>query len=249
VPVGGGYRTLTHGSTLHGAQALDPALRREPLTYYNRKGPLGDIFLSMGLSTRPWRIAVVGLGVGTTAAYASADEEWTFYEIDPGIERIARDTTLFTYLADSPADVRVVLGDARLSLARAPEGEYDLILLDAFSSDAIPVHLLTREALELYLSRLAPGGKIAFHTSNRYLDLEAVVAALARDGGLAAVEGRGPLGRRGAYEQSSVWVVVARSAADLRILAASQGWETAAAPAGLRPWTDDYSNLLGVFSW
>lgn len=118
----GRYHVLTHGSTLHGAQSLDPERRGDPLTYYVQSGPLGSLFFSMGVSSSPRRVAIVGLGTGTTAAYGAEGEAWTFYEIDPGIERIARSPRLFTYLRDSPADIRVVLGDARLSLSRAPEG-------------------------------------------------------------------------------------------------------------------------------
>jgi spermidine synthase len=246
--VGNGvFHSLQHGSTVHGAQNLDPARRREPLTYYDRRGPLGAIFAA-GPAAGARRVAVVGLGTGASAAYAARGDEWTFYEIDPGIERIARDRRYFTYLADSPAPTRVVLGDARLSLARAPEGAYDLLLLDAFSSDAVPVHLLTREALDLYLSRLAPGGWIAFHVSNRYLELERVVGALARERGLAARIGEGPRGATGAYAYTSTWVVVARSERHLGALARHPGWREPGADPGFRGWTDDYSSVLEVFS-
>ena len=238
---------LYHGSTLHGAQLRRPERQRDPLTYYVRTGPLGQIFATSPLSAQPRRVAVVGLGTGTTAAYAEAGESWTFYEIDPGIERIARDTSYFTYLSGSPAPSRVVIGDARLSLARDSAARYDLILLDAFSSDAIPAHLLTREALGLYLARLAPGGRIAFHVSNRYLDLEPVVAALAAERGLAARVGMGPRRRRHRYEQYSHWVVLARSETDLGALAADGSWRPARGRPGVEAWTDDYSSLWRVF--
>ncbi len=155
---GGAYHSLVHGTTLHGAQSMVPGLRREPLTYYRRGGPLGQVFAS--LPARPGRqVAVVGLGTGTSAAYGAPGERWTYFEIDPAVVRIARDPRYFTYLADSRARTEVALGDARLSLARAPDASFDLILLDAFSSDAIPVHLMTREALDLYLRKLRPGGR------------------------------------------------------------------------------------------
>jgi SAM-dependent methyltransferase len=246
------YHVLTHGSTMHGAQNRAPEERDDPLTYYLRFGPLGDVFGTMGITTRPRRVAVVGLGGGTTAAYAAEEEGWTFFELDPGIERIARDTTLFTYLADSPAPTRVVLGDARLSLAHEErEGApgYDLILLDAFTSDAIPIHLLTREALEVYLSRLEPGGRIAFHISNRYLKLEPVVAALARERGLHARVGSWAIPRRTPYDVSSTWVVVTREEADLGMLAADRRWRPARVDRAVPVWTDDYSSILSVFSW
>ena len=130
-----------------------------------------------------------GLGTGTIACYGRPNETWTFYEIDPLIERIAFNPKYFTYLRDCPPAKRIVLGDARLSLAQAPDSSYDFIVLDAFSSDAIPVHLMTREALQLYLRKLAPGGSIAFHISNRYLNLEPVLVELARDARIAGIVG------------------------------------------------------------
>jgi spermidine synthase len=244
----GGFHVLRHGSTLHGAQSLQPYRRREPLTYYLMHGPLGRVFAATGDRAGTRRVAVVGLGTGTTAAYARQGEDWTFYEIDPGIERIARDTAYFTYLSDSPARTRVVLGDARLSLARETDRTYDLILLDAFSSDAIPVHLMTREALDTYLARLAPRGLVVFHVSNRYLDLEPVVAALARDRGLVARAGVGPRDRR-TYESTSTWIALARTQADLGPLTADANWWTPRLRADVEPWTDDYSSLLTVFDW
>jgi spermidine synthase len=244
----GGFHVLRHGSTLHGAQSLEPYRRREPLTYYLMHGPLGKVFAATGDRAGHRRVAVVGLGTGTTAAYARQGEDWTFYEIDPGIERIARDTAYFSYLADSPARTRVVLGDARLSLARETDRTYDLILLDAFSSDAIPVHLMTREALDTYLARLAPRGLVVFHVSNRYLDLEPVVAALAKDRGLVARAGVGPRDRR-SYESTSTWIAVARTVADLGPLTADANWWTPRLRPDVEPWTDDYSSLLTVFDW
>ncbi|WP_420125639.1 spermidine synthase [Longimicrobium sp.] len=243
----GGFHVLRHGSTLHGAQSLEPYRRREPLTYYLMHGPLGKVFAVTADRAGRRRVAVVGLGTGTTAAYARQGEDWTFYEIDPGIERIARDTAYFSYLADSPARTRVVLGDARLSLAQT-DRTYDLILLDAFSSDAIPVHLMTREALDTYLARLAPRGLIVFHISNRYLDLEPVVAALAKDRGLVTRAGVGPRDRR-PYESTSTWIAVARNAADLGPLTADANWWAPRLRADVEPWTDDYSSLLTVFDW
>jgi spermidine synthase len=248
-PTGGGYHVLRHGSTLHGAQSLQPERRREPLTYYVERGPLGQIFFASILRQGERRVAVVGLGTGTTAAYAAEGEEWTFYEIDPGIERIARDTAFFTYLADAPVRPRVVLGDARLQLARDSAQQYDLILLDAFSSDAIPVHLMTLEALDTYLARLAPGGIIAFHVSNRHLDLEPVVAALAGERGLVARAGQGPRGERATYESNSTWMALSRQAADLGPLTGDSNWWVPRLRDDVEPWTDDYSSLLTVFEW
>ena len=245
----GGFHALYHGSTMHGAQSLEPARRHEPITYYVRRGPLGQIFTGTSEKAGRRRVAVVGLGTGTSAAYSQAGETWTYYEIDPGIERIARDTSLFTYLTDAPAEKRVVIGDARLSLREAPAGAYNLILLDAFSSDAIPTHLLTREALDLYLSKLSDDGVIAVHISNRYLDLEPVVAALARERALWARMGAGPSGQRARYESTSTWIVLARNEEALGTLAADSRWVRPRPRADVPPWTDDYSSLLSIFRW
>lgn len=242
------FHVLYHGSTLHGAQARSVARRGEPLTYYLPHGPFGQMMA--GLPERPGRrVGVVGLGTGSSAAYGQAGEEWTFYELDPHMARVASDTTLFTYLADSQARVAVTLGDARLSLRDTPAGRYDLLVLDAFSSDAIPVHLMTREALDLYMSRLAPGGVVAFHISNRYLQLEPVLAALARERGLHARLGATREGTKRKFDTEARWVVLARREEDLGSLARDPRWVPVEAEVGVEAWTDDFSNLLGVFAW
>ncbi|MBB4635256.1 fused MFS/spermidine synthase [Longimicrobium terrae] len=241
-----GWHTMRHGSTLHGAQNLTPALRREPITYYLRRGPMGQMFAATEDRAGRRRVAVVGLGTGTLAAYARAGEDWTFYEIDPHVRDMATDRRYFSYYSDAPATKRVVLGDARLSLAQAAGKQYDMILLDAFSSDAIPVHLLTREAMTTYMQRLAPGGILGIHISNRYLNLEPVVAALARERGLAAVISTGPTGKRERYESIASWIAVARSENDLMVLHADSRWKPLDKRA-IQPWTDDYSSLLSVF--
>ena len=245
-PGQGGVHALYHGSTLHGAQKRAPAERREPITYYVEEGPFGQLFQAARTRPGPKRVAVVGLGTGTAAAYARRGDRWTYYEIDPHVERVARDPRYFTYLRDSPAPVRVVLGDARLSLAAAPDAAYDLIILDAFSSDAIPMHLITREALGMYLRKLAPGGMIVYHISNRYLDLEPVVATLAWERDLAALVGEGK-GIGGWFRSSSTWVAVARSGQDFGPLDADARWRPARLERGMRPWTDDYSSILSVW--
>jgi hypothetical protein len=252
VRVRGDHHHLTHGTTLHGAQSVVPHLRREPLTYYHRGGPLGQLFAGMfhGLSVR--RVAVVGLGTGTVACYGRRGERWTFYEIDPLVERIARDARYFTYLRDCPPTVTVVIGDARLRLAEAPPAAYDLIVVDAFSSDAIPVHLLTREALALYLDKLDDGGAIALHISNRYLNLVPVLAELARDARVAGVVGRDVRLTRDdtdAMKTTSAWVVLSRRARDLGGLARREGWDVLPASGDRGLWTDDFSNVVRVINW
>jgi SAM-dependent methyltransferase len=247
------YHHLQHGNTLHGAQDVRPAYRTTPLTYYHAAGPLGALFARvprLAEGAPPRRVAVVGLGTGTLACWGRAGERWTFYEIDPLMVRLARDPRLFTYLRDCPPRSDVVLGDARLSLARAPRGAYDLILLDAFSSDAVPTHLLTAEAVRTYLDRLAPGGVLAVHVSNRYLRLVPVVARLAADAGATAAHGRDVSGAayRHPFLDASAWVAVARDGGAFGTLAEAPGWERLTARGG-RAWTDDYTDVLAAVRW
>ncbi len=245
-------RTLVHGTTVHGTQWLDSARRLDPLTYYHRAGPMGDFFSEVPAATATGRrVAVVGLGIGSLACYGRRGETWTYYEIDPLVVDVARDTASFTMLRDCPPSVQIVLGDARLTLRTPPDGAYDALVLDAFSSDAIPMHLLTREAFALYHRLLAPHGVLAVHISNRHLDLEPVVAALAADAGLAARVRRdhdfSQAERDGSGRSPSVWVIVGRSPADFGALATDPRW-AAVTPQGV-PWTDDFSNVLRVLKW
>jgi len=252
--LGGGYHVLYHGTTLHGAQNRRVDRVREPLTYYRLRGPLGDLFSVKRLAGRPLDVGVVGLGAGTVACYARPGDRLTFYEIDPAIERIARDRRLFTYVPDCAPSAPVILGDARVSLDRAPsDARYDVLVLDAFSSDAIPVHLLTREALAVYLRHLAPDGVLAVHVSNRYLNLKPVVADLAADAGLVALLGEErslSAEDRARMHSASSWVAIARSRAPLEALAVREPrWRALVADPSRRVWTDDYSNVLGAMIW
>jgi spermidine synthase len=240
-----GEHRLFHGTTLHGVERFAGPLAGEPLSYYARRGPLGDVFAAY---PRFDRVDAIGLGVGTLAAYGQPGERLTFYELDPAVARIAGNPRFFTFLRDSRADVKIVLGDGRRMIARVPAGTADLVIVDAFSSDAVPVHLLTREALELYVSKVRPGGLIAFHVTNRHLELAPVVARAARALGLAAVERDDRAeGARGTRTPSR-WVVIARSQQRLEPLLERSGWRIPEVSAG-RVWTDDYSNVLSVVKW
>ncbi len=256
----GTLHTLRYGSTLHGRQLLDPARGCEPLSYYHREGPLGSIFKTFNFqhataattaTTTSPEVAVVGLGTGASVTYSTPDEHWTFYEINPAVVRLARDPAYFTYLQDcAAAPVNIVLGDARLNLRDARDGQYGLIILDAFSSDSIPAHLLTREALALYLSKLAPGGLIAFHLSNRTLDLNLVANGLARDAHVHALAFDDLNYEPTSEKDPSRWVVVARDADALVPFNADAHWH----PLDERGkksvvWTDDFSNIISVFRW
>ena len=236
---------LIHGTTLHGAQRQDENKRKSPLTYYHPNGPVGQVFQAFPF-WRFNRVGVVGLGTGAAACYARPGQDWTFFEIDPAVERIARDERFFTFLADCAPEARVVIGDARLSLQAAPEGNFDLLILDAFSSDAIPVHLLTREAFAMYRRKLAPGGVIMVHISNRYLDLEPVLGRITMETGFFGViqhheEGTSMVTLR----YPSIWVVMARSPDDITELAPDTRWEPLRG-ANAPLWADDYVNIFGA---
>ena len=243
------YHSLFHGTTQHGMQTVDPSHQGEPLTYYHREGPIGQAFAGLPSVAARREIAVVGLGVGTLASYRALGQQWTFYEIDPEVERIARTDSYFTYLRACGDGCRVVLGDARLSLARAPLNGYGLIVLDAFSSDAIPMHLMTTEALGLYLSRLAPGGALAFHITNRHLVLAPVLARLGLNHGLAVRFQQHRANQAITPGQfSSDWMVMARNEGDLGSLATDARWSVPAIPQATPLWTDDFSNIISVLS-
>ncbi|HLK23552.1 MAG TPA: fused MFS/spermidine synthase, partial [Caulobacteraceae bacterium] len=248
-------RVLINGTIEHGAQSLDPARRLQPLGYYHHAGPLGSLFARIGGGPLTQSVATVGLGSGSVACYAEAGEHWTFYEINPAVVRIASNPRLFTFLRDCPAHPAIVLGDARLSLERAPDHAFGLILLDAFSSDAIPTHLMTREAVRLYSAKLRPGGLIVFHVSNQFLDLAPVVESVANAEGLGALDfndenatntGDAPTNPATTdYKDASEWVVVGRTA-DLAPLAIDKGWRPLQPTRGVRAWTDDYSDVFGA---
>jgi spermidine synthase len=248
----GQYQMLLHGTTLHGMQALAPQRRQEPLTYYHAMGPLGQAFPALDARAPRQAIAVVGLGAGSVACYGTPGQRWTFYEIDPTVFRIARSTRFFTFLRDCPPKPFVILGDARLTLARAQDGAYDLIVLDAYSSDAPPLHLLTLDAVRLYVTKLAPGGALLLNISNRHLVLEPVVGAIARAAGLVArtrSDANVGAAERLAGKVESQWVVMARRAEDLGALLDDPLWKAPAAPPELAPWTDDFASLLTAFHW
>jgi spermidine synthase len=197
---------------------------------------------------RPIRFAVIGLGAGSLACRAAPDDTVHYYEIDPAVIRIARDPYLFSFLWVCRPDVPIILGDARLTLAEAPDGAYDLILVDAFSSDAIPIHLLTREAMAIYLKKLGPHGMVVMHVSNRHLELASVVAGIAAANGLIArVSDSSDLDEAAnPYKFVATVVAVARSEEDFGALAQARDWALKAADPSQWVWTDDYCNIVGA---
>ncbi len=237
-----GVRSMFHGNTEHGMQFLDPARQDEPLSYYGYDSPLGEAWQALG--ARWTTVSVVGLGAGSLAAYGRPGMAMDFYELDPDVAVIAERS--FTYLSRSASTVRVVTGDGRLSLERAEGASYDGLILDAFSSGSIPIHLLTKEAFASYLGRLKPDGVILVHVSNRYLDLRPVLGAAARDLGLSAAAKRQlSAGVPGGGSVPSVWVAVSRDAAAIDTLVEKRGWRAlGVGPSRAAAWTDQHASLL-----
>jgi len=243
--LGGTVRLLTHGTTVHGAQALAPAYRCRPLTYYAPESAIGTTTARF-LAGRPGaNVGVIGLGTGALAAYSRPGDRFTFFEIDPLVVRIADGSGRFTFTREcAKGSIGFVVGDARLTLAQAPPGQYDLLLVDAFSSDSVPAHLLTVEAMRLYLSRVKPDGLLMLHISNRHMDLSgpALAAAAAAGAFAAKLEFRPTTAQSARMVSAQDVVVVSRAPATL-----ARGAPTSpSTPPSVSPWTDDYTNIVGA---
>ena len=236
-----GTRTLVHGNIEHGVQLTRQSLRRTPTSYYGPDSGVGRAIHYFEQHS-PVRVGVVGLGAGVTAAYCRAGDFFRFYDINPLVLNLA--TTWFTFFNDCPGDHQVLLGDARLTMEQQPSQQYDVLAIDAFTGDAIPVHLLTREAVALYLRHLKPGGILAVHVSNRYLDLVPVVARHAADFGKAAMQVSDD-GDSEDYFSSSDWILVSADRSVFKDPLFKVAHPAKMQP-GLRPWTDDYSNLIQI---
>jgi len=243
-------RMLVHGTTLHGEQSTDPARRREPLTYYGPDSGAGILFSQAPRMFGPRaRVAVLGLGAGTLACFSRPGQRWTFFEIDPAVLEFSRNGT-FTFLRDCTPDAKVALGDARLELTKLPANSFDILVADAFSSDSIPLHLITEEAVGVYLRTLAKDGVLLMHISNRFLELEPVVSAIARRHGLhALVRNDNPEDRTDF--SPSAFVALSRDPEKLKMLAQARPdapWENLQPPAP-RAWTDNYASILPYIDW
>ena len=245
------HRLLYHGTTLHGAERVGSAASGaspEPLTYFYFGGPISETIEAVrGARGELGRVAVVGLGAGSLACHRLGNEQWTFFEIDPDVVRIARDPRFFSFISSCAPGLPVVLGDARLTLAASPQ-RYDLIILDAFASDVIPVHLLTREAIAGYLARLAPHGALVLHISNRHMELARVVAAVAAAEGLVTYVkvDRRPDSIPEDFKMNAMVAALARTPADLGDLPSRPGWHEIKPDPAVSAWTDDYSNIFGA---
>ena len=246
-PVAGPTRRMTHGTTLHGAQALNPERRCQPLTYYTRETAIGQTVTAVQAHTPSANMAVVGLGVGTLATYVRPQDHMAFYEIDPAVIRLARDPKYFTFISGcARAPVSFHAGDARLTLSPLPTGQLDFLAIDAFSSDSVPAHLLTTEAIGMYLSKLKPDGVLLLHLSNRHLELrDPVIAAVRQSGGVALTQ-TSTKSFKGSFAQSPAIVVIAgRNDDALSAFRADPRWKVRD-PGRVKAWTDDYTNLIGA---
>jgi hypothetical protein len=238
-------RILTNGTIQHGMQIFSPALRKTPTSYYAEDSGVG-LALRFCCQGRPRNIGVVGLGVGTIAAYGQPGDRIRFYEINPAVEPIARN--LFTYIRESAAQVQIVDGDARSSLAGEAPQHFDVLIVDAFSGDAIPLHLLTAEAVALYKRHLVPGGILAFHISNQHVELEPAVALLAKSAGMQARRVSTPPNEpRGEFSAS--WMLLTDNPGFFAQPEVAGHTRQAVESPKLRLWTDDYSSLLPLLRW
>lgn len=248
----GKYKNLIHGKTIHGREIITGKRPHEPLTYYHKEGPIGQFFNYFNESHKGGKVAAVGLGSGSVAYYGTAEQKWTFFEIDPLVKKIATNEKYFTFLKDAKAKWKIVLGDGRLSLKQSQDKYFDLIIFDAFSSDAIPVHLITLDAVKLYLTKIKENGILAFHISNKYMKLDPVLGDIASSLGLYAVIQRdlnmSSLDQENGKEPS-VWVLMTRRQDNLGKLTFDNRWVQLTEKTGRNVWTDDYSNVLGVFNW
>jgi hypothetical protein len=249
----GQYHVLMHGTTIHGAEKLQNddgtpiAGRPEPISYYYKDGGIGQgITAIRERKGAPIRVAVIGLGSGSLTCAAQPGESWKFFEIDQSMVDTARDPKYFTFVSQCAPDLQPVMGDARLTFANEPDGVYDLIIVDAYSSDAIPIHLATEEAMAIYKSKLAPQGAVLMHVSNRHLELASVVVGIADANDLKSWVYSEDSGRDADYIFSTSAVISAREEADVGKIASSEVWALTEAEDNQRVWTDDYSNVLGA---
>ena len=240
---------LYHGTTKHGAERLTAANLTTPLTYYSRPGPIGQLFSEFDAENKNWTIGSVGLGAGALACYSKDTQHWRFYEIDPLVVEVAKNPRWFSYLSRCNNRAEMIIGDARLSLDKETDHSFDLLIMDAFSSDAVPTHLLTREALDMYFRKLKDTGLLAFHITNRHLALKKVLADHVNNLHLAALlqefkpESPAPL------VVDTDWVVIAKQPERLQRFQQSRlgHWQKLPLTFDFQPWTDDFTHIIGIW--
>jgi hypothetical protein len=242
-------RELYHGTTKHGAERLTAANITTPLTYYSRPGPIGQVFSEFDGENQNWVIGAVGLGAGALACYSKDNQHWHFFEIDPLVVQVAKNPNWFNYLNRCNKKAEMIVGDARLSLEKEDDGSFDLLIMDAFSSDAVPTHLLTREALELYLRKLNDNGLLAFHITNRHLAIKNVLADHVNTMHLAALLQEFKPETEQPLVVATDWVVISKNPERLQRLQQSRlgHWQKLPLTFGLQPWTDDFTHIIGIW--
>ena len=238
-------RRLLHGDTLHGLESLDQELVGQPLSYYHESGPVGDVMKLLAERTDQ-QIGVVGLGTGSMAGWTAPHRHITFFDIDPQVYDIAN--TFFTFLRHCAQNCSVVIGDGRLSIEKTNQAEFDLLMLDAFNSDSIPAHLVSREAVRMYLTKLKPNGFLMFHVSNRYMDVEGLISAVVTDASLEA-RVRHDEADPAQLKAGSHYIVAGRTGEALGWLEEDPNWLKVTKPEKIHPWSDDYSNMLEILKW
>lgn len=243
------YHELFHGTTKHGAQRLASHLQTTPLTYYSRPAPMGQLFKVFDSQSQNWEIGAVGLGAGALVCYAKKQQHWTLYEIDPLVIDIAENPKYFSYLKRCSKNTTTKVGDARLSLANEKDQLFDLLIIDAFSSDSVPTHLLTREAIELYFTKLKADGIVAFHITNRHLELKKVISDHARQLKISALIQEFKPQNKAPLVIATDWVVMAKKSATLSPLSQSRlgNWQKLPLYFDMKPWTDDFTNIIGIW--
>ncbi len=244
-------RLLLHGTTVHGEQLIEDKYRLLQTSYYSKSSPITDIFDILNQSKGKQDVAVLGLGVGVTACYSAPDRHFDFYEIDQAVVDIAEDEQYFTFLSDCGSPYKVILGDGRIKVAEQPDRKYDVVIVDVFSSDNIPVHLITKEAIQTYMKKVKPDGILGIHISNRYLDLEPLLSATGKQLGLDVYAKTGTsieIEDTGTTSHISQYVVFTENLAATEYLKAVD-WNEARTKEGLKPWTDQYSDIIGSFRW
>jgi SAM-dependent methyltransferase len=243
------FHEFYHGTTKHGAQRLTSSHMLTPLTYFSRPGPIGQVFSVFGNVDQNWEIGVVGLGAGTLNCYAKPTQNWTFYELDPLVVDVASNPKYFTYISRCNPKVNMRVGDARVSLEKDPDQKFDLYIIDAFSSDSIPTHLLTQEAIQLYFKKLKPNGILALHITNRHLALKKVLADHAKQLHYDALLQEFVPQQEIPLVAATDWVVMAKKPETLDPLRASSlgKWQKLPITFGLKPWTDDFTNIVTIW--
>lgn len=246
----GSVHSLFHGNTIHGKQFTDVQRRCRPISYYDPLGPVGDIFKAFKYSTAPRNVAVVGLGIGTIVSYGESNQNWTFYELNSEVKNIAENPAFFTYLTEcATTNFNIVIGDARKQFSQAKNNSFGLIVLDAFNSDTVPTHLLTKEAMEMYLSKLGDDGVIAVNISNRSMDLKPIISSIAASLGAECLWRFDSKANDSLGKEPSEWAAIVRRTNSLGSIAALSQWQHLSPDSKITGWTDDYASIIQIIRW